>query len=152
MNARPSRILLRLALCALLVTGGLTAFAGPVSAACERVYVEAWDVEVGIPRKVYRVGETARITAIVTRKDTGAPVGGAEFYAALLFEDAVVFDYGHTNAAGGAVADLKLRKDQVDTGPARLLVWAEEELADAECAAVVEYGAKRLPKAFTIKP
>jgi hypothetical protein len=151
MKVRSSRVFLRLTLCTALVTGALAGSAGPVSASCERVYVEAFVIELDIPRDVYRVGETARVEATVTREDTGMPVAGADFYAALLFEDAVVYDFGLTDATGVVVARLKLDKDQVEPGPARLLAWAEKEVADAECAALVEYGVKRLPHAFTIK-
>ena len=152
MKLRPGGVPLRLALCAALVAGALAGSAAPVSAACETIWVKAYDVDLEIERRVYRVGETARVEATVTRKDTGAPVASAKFWAALFFEDSIVFDFDETNAGGVAVTDLKLTKKHVELGPARLGTLAFFRVADAQCAAVVEYGEKRLRKAFTIKP
>lgn len=152
MKLRSSRVPLRLALCAVLVSGVLAGSAAPVSAACETVWVKAYDVDLDIERKVYRVGETARVEATVTRKDTGAPVAGAKFWAALVFEDSIVLDYDETDAVGVARTALKLKKKYVELGPVRLHALAYHMVADAQCAAVAEYGEKRLRKAFTIKP
>lgn len=152
MNVRPNRIALRLALCAVLVTGAVAASAGPASAVCETVYVDAYNVELEIPRDVYRAGETVRVEAMVTRKDTGMPVADASFVAVLFFEDAIVLDMDVTDIGGRAVAHLKLKKKHVDPGPVPLLARAQVQVADAQCAALVEYGEKRLRKAFTIKP
>ena len=152
MKLRSGRVPLRLALCGALVSGVLAGSAAPVSAACETVWVKAYDVDLEIERKVYRVGDTARVEATVTRKDTGAPVASANFWAALLFEDSMVFDFDETDTSGLAVTDLKLKKKHVELGPARLLALAVFEVADAQCAALVEYGEKRMRKAFVIKP
>ncbi len=152
MKLRSGRVPLRLALCGVLVSGVLAGSAAPVSAACETIWVKAYDVELEIERKVYRVGDTARVEGTVTRKDTGAPVASAKFWAALLFEDSMVLDSDETNSGGAAETHLKLKKNYVELGPARLLALAYFRVADAQCAAVVEYGEKRLRKAFTIKP
>lgn len=152
MKVRSCRLTLRLALCAALVAGALAGSAAPVSAACETIYVEAYTVDLEVGRKTYRVGETARVDATVTRTDTGTPVEGARIYAALFYEDSIVYDLAETDAAGGAVMHLKLRRNDVEPGSQTIHSMAQETVADAACAAVVEYGRTTKRDAFTIKP
>lgn len=152
MRLRHGGHLLRIGLCATLVSAVLTGSAGSAGASCETVWIHAYDVDLEVARDVYRVGETARVDATVTRKDTGAPVSDARFFAVLPFERSVVFDFDETDAAGHAEAALKLRKKDVELGPARLWTLAYYRVADAQCATVVEYGKRNLRRAFTIKP
>jgi hypothetical protein len=142
----------RIALCAAVLSGILVTGATPASAECETIWVEAYTVTLDVGRRVYRVGDTARVEAKVTRNDTGAPVAGATFAALVPFRKTMLVDVDETNAAGRAVAELKLKKKSVRPGPARLYSIAYYEVADATCARLVEYGEKKLRKAFVIKP
>lgn len=146
------KLWLRAGLCTAVVAAGLLTGAGSVSAACERIEVEAYDVYVEVERRVYHPGETAVVEAMVLRKDTGAPVAGAKFAAIVPFRKAILYGVDTTDARGHAVARLRLSKRYVQTGPARLWAYAYEELADTYCATVVEKGEKRIRNAFTIKP
>lgn len=146
-----SRRGVRLALCAALVSGAVVAGAGAAAAECESVWVPAYDLTMEVDRAVYRLGDTVRVEATVTRADSGTPV-----------EDAVFVTYAHTkrwiagftrtDAAGHAVAKLKLGRKSVEPGSVRLHGIAYDEIADATCATVTEYGEQEIPNAFRVKP
>jgi hypothetical protein len=142
---------LRIGLCVAVMAGLLAGGAAPASADCESIWVEAYTVKLDVGRKVYRVGDTARVEGTVTRTQTGAPVAGAKFVAIVPFEDAMLVNMKKTDAAGRAEAELKLKRRAVELGPARLHAIAYYEVADTTCASVVEYGEKKLRKAFVIK-
>lgn len=142
----------RLGLSAVLASAALVGAPAPVSAACETVWVEAYDVKLEAGRRSYRIGDTARVEATVTRKDTGTPVAGADFAAIVIVDDAGGFDADRTDSAGVAVARLKLKKGDVEPGRVTIRSLAVYEVADASCATVVEYGHEKLRNAFTIEP
>lgn len=131
------------------VVSPATAAAAP---ACESVWVRSYDVSLEVDRDTYRIGDTVRVDATVTRIDTGMPVAGVEFVALVPYRKSLVLDYERTDAAGHAVAELELKRKHVRPGPARLIGIAYEEVADVTCARVVEYGEKRIRKAFVVKP
>ncbi len=139
-------------LCAALVTGGLFSGAATAAPACETVWVRTYDVSLDVGRKVYRIGDTARVEATVTRRDTATPVADVKFVAIVPYPEALVLDIDKTDAAGHAVAELRLKRKYVRPGPARLIGIAYNEVADTTCATVVEYGQKRIRKAFVVKP
>lgn len=143
----------RIALCAALVSGALFTGGSTALADCETVWVEVYDVELEIDRSAYRVGETVPVTATVTRQETGTPIEGATFVAfAPMGKESWVIGWDKTDDAGKAVARLKLAKKNVRLGPARLNTIAYKESVDATCAQLVEYGEKRLRRAFVVKP
>ena len=139
-------------MCAALASSVVVVGSAPASADCESIWVEAYEVELEIGRKVYRIGETARVEGTVTRADTGAPVAGADFVAILPFKKSMVIDVERTDSSGHAVAKLRLKRKYVRPGPARLWAVAYDKVADTTCAEVLEYGEKRLRKACVIRP
>lgn len=143
----------RVALCAALVAGLVAAGGATASAACESVWIEAYDVDVEVERRKYSVGDTVGVHGTVTRKDTGAPVGGAWFVVIVPFRKTLLIEYSETDAAGRADVGIKLSKGDVEPGWAKLRAVAYYEVADvASCAQVTEYGEKRLRRAFFIEP
>lgn len=146
---RFARIVLGGALVAgMLVAGGTSALAE-----CETVWVDAYDVEMQTDRTSYRVGESALIAASVTRTDTGAPVAGADFVAYVMGKrSGFVYTWGTTDADGRALVKLKLKKGEIELGPAKLVGrgWSETA-ADTACASVVEFGEQQVRNAFVVK-
>jgi hypothetical protein len=138
-------------LCALLAVPALPG-SGVASPVCESVWVKSYDVSLEVARKTYRAGDTARVDATVTRKDTGTPVAGVKLVAIVPYRKALILDVAKTDSAGRAVAELELKRKHVQPGPARLIGIAYEEVADTTCATVVEYGEKRIRKAFVVRP
>ena len=147
----PSRVA-RIATCAALVSTVLFTGAASAGTTCETVWVESYDVSLEVGRKVYHFGDTARIDATVTRKDTGTPVAGVKFVAIVPYRDTMLLDIEETDVNGHATAELKLRRKDVQPGPANLRGIAYEEVAGNMCASVVEYGEKRIRRAFVVKP
>ncbi|MFN2586791.1 MAG: hypothetical protein ABR613_01550 [Actinomycetota bacterium] len=141
-----------LALCTALVGGGLLSGAAVAAPDCETVWVRSYDVALDVGRKVYRIGETVRVEATVTRRDTGTPAANVKFVAIVPYRKALLVDIEMTDSAGRAVAKLKLKREHVRPGPARLVGIAYDEVAETTCATVVEYGQKRIRKAFVVKP
>ncbi|MDQ3951478.1 MAG: hypothetical protein M3279_00735 [Actinomycetota bacterium] len=147
--------LARILLCATLVSGLVVAGGGTAAAECETVSVEVYDVRLDIGRKTYHVGETVRVDATVTRKQTETPVHGAMFGVLVMNsrKERAIFGFGETNAAGHATARLELRKKDVRVGPVDLFALAYKRAVDlAGCAQVTEYGQKRVRKAFVVEP
>ena len=147
------RIFVRIALCAALVTGMVVAGGASALADCgETFYVDAYDVLLEPQRDTYRVGQTAVIEGTVTRSDTGQPVAGADFFVYIPpTRKGFVFGWAKSDAAGHALLRMKLKRGDVNTGPAKIAGRAQQERADATCAQVVEYGEQHLERAFTIK-
>jgi hypothetical protein len=141
----------RVALCAALVSGALVAGAVPASAECESIWVRAYDVSMKVDRDVYGYGDTVVVEASVTRMDTGAPVANAGFVAHVS-EKQWVAGIAYTDAAGHAVARLKVRRKDFGPGPVELNGIAFEEVVDTTCATVTEYGEQTIPDAFRVKP
>ncbi len=139
------------AVCGLLAAPVLspTAAAAPN---CESVWVRSYDVSMKVDRETYRIGDTVRVDATVTRIDTGMPVAGAKFVAMVPYRKALVYGIETTDAAGHAVAELELKRKHVQPGPARLMGFAYDEVADTVCGPVVEYGEKTIRNAFVVKP
>lgn len=132
-------------------TQGSGAAAAP-DPACETVTAPTYEVSLEVGRRTYRVGDTARVEATVTRIETGTPVEDIPFFAIVPFRKAMVLDYEMTDASGHAVVELELRRRYVRLGPARLIGIAHDEVAGTTCATVVEHGEKRIRNAFVIKP
>lgn len=143
----------RIAMSAALV-GGLVAGADPVAlAACETVYVPAFDVRLDPRRDTYRLGETALVDVTVTRTDTGTPVADAPTIVYIRpNRDGFVFGGAYTDDSGEAVVRLKLKKKVVRPGPATIHARSEKGTSDpTSCAEVVEFGEARRPNAFVVK-
>lgn len=146
------RLSVRIALCAALVSGAVVVGGSAALADCETVMVDVYEVDLEIARKSYRVGETVPIGATVTRRETGTPVEGALFAAIVTTgRNDYVVGWNETDAAGEAVARLKLERKNVKPGPAKLRSIAYKESVDATCAQLVEYGKKNLKNAFYVK-
>ena len=141
-------------MCAALVSGLVVAGGSSALADCETVWVEVYDVQVGVDRSTYRLGDTVTVDATVTRSDTGAPVANTDFVAiATGRRDGWVFGWNKTDAQGHVIARMKLKKDEVETGPMDLRAVALQETADAaSCAQVYEYGETKIKKAFVVRP
>ncbi|HEX2294075.1 MAG TPA: hypothetical protein VHN37_02070 [Actinomycetota bacterium] len=147
------RLFVRIALSAALVAGTFVAGSSAALADCgETVYVDAYDVELEPRRKTYRIGDTAVFDGAVTRTDTGMPVSEASFFVYIPpTRKGFVVGWSKTDGDGEAVLKMKLRKGDVETGPATVVGRAQQERADATCAQVVEYGEIELQPAFRIK-
>ena len=143
----------RIALCAALVSGMVVAGGATALADCqETIYVDAYEVELEPRRDTYRIGQTALIEGTVTRTDTGAPVAGADFFVYIPpTRKGFVFGWAESDAAGHALLRMKLKRGEVNTGPAKIVGRAQQQRADATCARVVEYGELHLERAFTIE-
>ncbi|HEV2756204.1 MAG TPA: hypothetical protein VG318_10580 [Actinomycetota bacterium] len=139
-------------LCGILAAPVLSSATAAAAPACESVWVRAYDVSMEVERDTYRIGDTVRVDATVTRTDTGMPVAGAKFVAIVPYRKAILYGIETTDAAGQAVAELELKRKHVPPGPARLIGIAYEEVADTTCATVVEYGKKTIRNAFVVKP
>lgn len=144
-------VLLRAALGAAVVSSVVVG--GPARAYCrETVYVDVYEVEVTPERDRYRIGDTAVIEGRVTRTDTGAPVAAADFVVYIPpTRKGFVYTWGKTDAQGHAVVKMKLKRRDVETGPAKIVGRAYQERADATCAQVVEFGETHVPRAFVIE-
>lgn len=147
------RLVVRLTLCAALVSGLVVAGGATALADCqETVYVDSYVVELEPRRDAYRVGQTAVFDGKVTRSDTGAPVQAADFFVYIPpTRHGFVYGWAATDASGNAVLRMKLKRSEVGTGPVTVVGRAQQERADATCANVVEYGEIRLDRAFVIE-
>lgn len=145
--------LLRVLLCTALLSGALFVRAPAASAACEQVWVDNYDIALELDRRAYRMGDTVDIGALVTRKTTGDPVGGADF-AVLIMSRKDRFTYGidTTDASGRAEVAIKLKRKFSAPGPVRLRALAMQAAADTTCATVGEYGLRKVRRAFVVKP
>lgn len=146
------RLFVRIALCATLVSGAVVAGGSTALADCETVSLDVYEIDLEIGRRSYRVGETVPLAATVTRRETGTPVEDALFAAFVSTgKNDWVLAWDKTDAAGEAVARLKLAKKNVTPGPARLRSFAYKMSVDATCAQLVEYGEKDVRNAFYVK-
>lgn len=148
-----SRLFVRIALCAALVSGLLVAGGTSALADCqETIYVDAYTLELEPRRDSYRVGETAVIDGTVTRTETGEPVAGADFFVYFPpSRKGFVYGWATSDLNGEAVLKMKLKRGDVETGPAKIIGRAQQERADATCARVVEYGELHYDDAFVVK-
>ncbi len=145
--------LLRVLLCTALLSGVLFASAPAVSAACEQVWVDNYNIVLELDRHSYRMGDTVDIGALVTRKTTGDPVWGADFAVLLISrKDTFTFAIDETDASGRAEVALKLKRKFFAPGPVRLRALAMQAVADTTCATVGEYGIRKVRRAFVVRP
>ena len=146
-------LFVRVALSAALVSGLVVAGGATALADCrETIYVDAYVVELAPRRDSYRVGQRAVFDGRVTRRDTGAPVDAADFFVYIPpTRGRFVFTWAETDATGAAVLRMKLKRGEVEPGPANVVGRAQQQRADATCADVVEYGEVRLDHAFVIE-
>lgn len=147
------RVFFRIALCAALVSGALVTGGATALADCqEQIYVDAYDVQLEPRRDAYRVGDTALIDGTVTRKDTGAPVSGVDFFVYIPpSRHGFVYGWTQTDSSGNALLRMKLKRGEVATGATKIVGRAQEERADATCAQIIEYGELHLDRAFSIR-
>jgi hypothetical protein len=136
---------------ALIVVSAPTS-SGARSAACDTISVRSWKVKVDVQDETYRIGENAKVDLLVTQKKTGAPVAGA--LAAVLVvgrKDRAAIGVSETDARGMSTVKVKLLRRLVP-GLVKLHAYGYRRQVDAYCASVSEYGYKKVPKAFRIKP
>lgn len=143
----------RIGLCAALVCGLLTAGSSAAVANCETVWVDVYEVELEAARDTYRIGDTAVLSATLTREDTGTPVADASFVSFIRpLRKQFSFAVGRTDDDGHTTLRLKLKRKSVKPGPAKVTGVGFTKTGDpTSCAEVVEYGEKTDPNAFTIK-
>jgi hypothetical protein len=129
----------------------------------ETVTLRSFHVVVKADRKAYKVGQTAKLTATVTRPAHEDPFGqGVAFNPPASFpaEDVVVgvglsignvYLYGHgtTNARGKAVVKVKIAS-YTPPGSAAADVFARKTQVRTICASLEEVGYKHEPKLFNV--
>jgi hypothetical protein len=129
----------------------------------ETITLRTFHVVVKADRKAYRIGQTAKMTATVTRPAHEDPFGeGVQFDPPASFpaEDVVVgvglsvgdvYLYGHgtTKANGKAVIKVKIAP-YTPPGKAAADVFARKTQVRTICASLEEVGYKRVPKLFKV--
>src|ERR671918_167582 len=129
----------------------------------ETVTLRSFHVVVKADRKAYRIGQTAKLTATVTRPGHEDPFGqGVGFTPPASFpaEDVVVgvglsvgnvYLYGHgkTNANGKAIVKVKIMP-YTPPGSADADVFARKTQVRTICASLEEVGYTREPKLFNV--
>jgi hypothetical protein len=129
----------------------------------ETITLRTYNVVVKASRKAYRIGQTAKMTATVTRPAHEDPFGeGIQFDPPASFpaEDVVVgvglsvgdvYLYGHgtTNARGKALIKIKIAP-YTSPGTASADVFARKTQVRTICASLEEVGYKRVPKLFNV--
>jgi hypothetical protein len=129
----------------------------------ETVTLRSFHVALKSDRKAYRIGQTAKLTATVTRPGHEDPFGqGIGFSPPASFpaEDVVVgvglavgnvYLYGHgtTNARGKAIVKVKIMP-YTPPGSADADVFARKTQVRTICASLEEVGYTRKPKLFNV--
>jgi hypothetical protein len=129
----------------------------------ETITLRSFHVVVKSDRKAYRIGQTAKMTATVTRPAHEDPFGeGIQFDPPASFpaEDVVVgvglsvgdvYLYGHgtTNARGKALVKIRIAR-YTPPGTASADVFARKTQVRTICASLEEVGYKRVPKLFNV--
>jgi hypothetical protein len=129
----------------------------------ETVTLRSLHVVLKADRKAYRIGQTAKLTATVTRPAHEDPFGqGVEFTPPASFpaEDIVVgvglsvgnvYLYGHgkTNARGKALVKVKITP-YTPPGPADADAFARKTQVRTICASLEEVGYTHKPKLFNV--
>ncbi len=159
-------------LAALLVVApvsGAAACSGPNvrslmrSGAIEVVALRTYHLEVKPGKKVYKVGDTAKIKVLVTRPAHEDPAGlgipidpPASFPAedvnvgiGLRVGDVFLFGHSVTNADGLAVVKIKI-KPYTPAGKATADAYAWKTAADTPCLRIEETGYRQMPNLFTV--
>ena len=129
----------------------------------ETITLRSFHVVVKADRKAYKIGQTAKLTATVTRPAHEDPFGqgvGFDPPAAFPAEDVVVgvglsignvYLYGHgkTNASGKALIKVKIMP-YTPPGSADADVFARKTQVRTICASLEEVGYTRKPKLFNV--
>lgn len=141
-----------------IVTALLLALLAPVADAaaaptCADQWVETYEVRLESARKVYRLGDTAPITAIVTDRVTGMPVADAEVAAGAI--DAASFysnDVSRSDVSGKANLQLHLPRG-MEPGWVELRALARTyyDQAGQVCGGLWLYGFARLRHGFRLR-
>jgi hypothetical protein len=129
----------------------------------ETITLRSFHVVLKSDRKAYKIGQTAKLTATVTRPANEDPFGqGIGFTAPASFpaEDVIVgiglavgnvYLYGHgtTNANGKAIVKVKIMP-YTPAGSADADVFARKTQVRTICASLEEVGYTREPKLFNV--
>jgi hypothetical protein len=129
----------------------------------ETITLRTYHVVVKSDRKTYRIGQTAKMTATVTRPAHEDPFGqGVQFDPPTSFpaEDVVVgvglsvgdvYLYGHgtTNAKGKAIIKIRIAP-YTPPGTAAADVFARKTQVRTICASLEEVGYRRVPRLFNV--
>lgn len=140
-----------------LIAGSAYAGPAPASVTCssnEDVGVETFEVAVEAARRVYRPGQTAKVTVTVNRHVHGTPLS-------VPAEDITVLSMGTTEAlmmVGSGITDpdgrteVKLRIPRNEpAGWVEGFTFASRSIAQAPCLRADEYGSNRQERLFRIK-
>jgi hypothetical protein len=129
----------------------------------ETITLRSFHVAVKADRKAYKIGQTAKLTATVTRPAHEDPFGqgvGLDPPASFPAEDVVVgvglsignvYLYGHgkTNASGKALIKVKIMP-YTPPGSADADIFARKTQVRTICASLEEVGYTRKPKLFNV--
>lgn len=133
------------------------------SGAIEVVALRTYHLEVAPARKIYKVGDVAKINVTVTRPahedpaGLGVPIDPPQSFPAedvnvgigLRIGDVFLFGHSVTNADGLAVVKVPI-KSYTPAGKAMADAYAWKTAADTPCLRVEENGYRQLPNLFTV--
>ena len=120
------------------------------AATCEEVAFETYDLKLRPMRGAYDRSDTARVEAIVTRRDTGEPASGIDVgIGGSTSDNDWTFDHRETGERGRVMMRLDL--DGMSPGWMSLYGYAWRYAADTACASVREYGDAKKNRAFRVR-
>lgn len=135
--------------CCMGLMGVAPSAAARPAAACEDVVVESYDLAISGVRSVYRVGDTLEGRVLVTRKDTGMPVGDARVVLAIFDRDETMIA-GFATSDSEGIADVSLSLDKARPAVYDLMGYAYTGV-ETTCVAVREYGFEYRKEAVRIR-
>ncbi|HVF53657.1 MAG TPA: hypothetical protein VNC78_08645 [Actinomycetota bacterium] len=133
------------------------------SGGMEIVQLRTFYVDVQIPKKTYRVGQTAIFNMTVTRPAHEDPLGngipvdppqsepaeGVSIGVGLIIDDVYLFGLGVTDTEGKSSIKVKL-KSYTPAGMAQARAFAKKNVADSPCLVIDEIGYRPMPDAFKV--
>ncbi len=139
-----------------------TAAPGPCGS-IEIVQLRTLHVVAKIPKKVYKVGETALFKLTVTRPAHEDPLGqgvpidppttqpaeGISIGVGLIVDDVYLWGLGITDQGGKATIRIKL-KSYTPAGMAQARAFGKKNLVDTPCLVIDEIGFLPMPNAFEV--
>ena len=148
------RTALRLSLVCLLF-GALFAPAASSAAParCASQWFDVYEIDIKVAKKVYRLKDSAAITATVTHEAAGAPVDDADIVIGALVRGGSHYENRASRTDARGVARVKIPLKRLTTGWVNLLGFARTyyNQGEAACAGVGLYGHEVSERAFRIE-